>query len=125
MNIPSLVRRAVKTVERVAGSVRIDVVHYPVTGGTAFGPTYGDPIPREAFMEFAAEGVTLADGTETTSRAKLTFLEPVAVGDRDQFVVPDGAGGTVRMNVQNVKGPMDTTKVPYQTEVLLGDRSYR
>lgn len=126
MNIPALVRRAVKTVEQVAGSVRVPVVHFPVIGGDAFGPTYDDVgIPREAFMEFAAEGVTLTDGTETTSRAKLTFLEPVAISDRDQFVVPDGSGGTMRVNVQSVKGPMDTTKVPYFAEVLLGEKPNR
>jgi len=122
MNIPGLVRRAVKSVERAAGSVRVPVVHFPVTGRDEYGPTYDEVgIPREAFMEFWAEGITLQDGTETASRAKLQFMEPVVIGDRDQFVVPDGAGATMRINVLAVRGPMDTTKVPYAPEVLLGD----
>jgi hypothetical protein len=125
VNIPALVRRGVKTVERAAGSVRVPVVHYPVTGRDAFGPTYGAPIPREAFMEFTAEGLTLPDGTETVSRAILRFMGPVAIGDRDQFEVPDGSGGTMRVNVQAVRGPMDVNNVPYAPEVWLGETARR
>lgn len=122
MNIPSLVRRAIKTVERVAGSVRVTVLHFPVIGRDAFGPVYADVgTPRLAFMEFAAEGVVLSDGTETVSRAKLTFFEPIAVADRDQFEVPDGLGGTMRTNVLSVKGPMDQNRIPFFAEVMLGE----
>jgi hypothetical protein len=126
MDLAAIIRSAVQTAESVAGGVRVLAVHYPVTGRDAFGPTYGDPVNREAFMEFHAEGVTLSDGTETTSRAKLTFFEPVAIGDRDQFVVPDGSGGTIRINVQAVKGPIDlATNIPYFAEVLLGTKGNR
>ncbi|HEX6880940.1 MAG TPA: hypothetical protein VF135_11290 [Terriglobales bacterium] len=123
MNIPALVRRAVKTAERIAGSVRTEVVHFPQTGRDEYGPTYPDVgTPMKAFMEFIAEGVTLADGTETVSKAKLTFFEPVSIGDRDQFVVPDSHGGTQRVNVQAVKSPIDpATKALYFAEVWLGD----
>lgn len=126
MNIPSLIRNGVKTIRRSAGSVRVSVEHFPVTGNDSYGPTYDlVGIPREAYMEFVAEGVALSDGTETASRAKLQFMEPLAVGDRDQFVVPNGYGGTMRVNVLAVRGPMGPDKVPYAPEVLLGDLRLR
>jgi hypothetical protein len=122
MNIPSIIRRGVKTIERAAGSVRVQVFHYPVIGRDEHGPILDDePFDHRAFMEWVAEGVTLQDGTETTSKAKLTFFEPIAVKDRDVFEVPDGYGGWIKVNVQTVKGPMDTTRVPYFAEVLLGE----
>lgn len=126
MNIPSLVRRAVKTAEKVAGSVRVTVLHFPVIGRDAFDPVYPDVgTPYEVFMEFASESVVMADGQETTSRANLYFMEPAMVGDRDQFEVPDGKGGMVRVNVLSVEGPMDTTKVPYAPLVKLGEMRNR
>jgi hypothetical protein len=126
VNIPSLIRRGVKTVERVAGSVRVPVLHFPMIGRDAFDPVYPDVgTPALAFMEFGTEDVTQADGTTATSKSKLTFFEPIAVSDNDQFEVPDGKGGMMRVNVLAVKGPMDTTKVPYFAEVMLGDRRDR
>jgi hypothetical protein len=117
MGLADIIRNGVKTVERVAGELRVPVVHYPVTGRDAYGPSYGPGVDREALVEYIVEDVA----EEAVSRAKLTFLEPIAVHERDRFDIPDSRGGIITLNVQAVNAPMDPTGALYFAEVLLGD----
>jgi hypothetical protein len=122
MAFPAVIRRLVKAIANTpAGEMRGNVTHIPQIGRTPSGIVYGDPISRQAIVEFDAEGITLADGTVTASRAKLTFIEPVSVKDRDKFIIPDGAGGVMSVNTLSVKAVLDEKGIPYITEVWLGD----
>lgn len=116
LDIPELIRGVVKTVERVAGSLRDDILHTPIAGRTATGPTYGAPVPRKAFVEFVGESVTSLDGTEHLSSAKFSFFEPVAIQERERLTL-DG----VVMNIVKVDGAIDpSTHKPYNPTVWTG-----
>lgn len=116
MALPDVIRGAVATIERVAGPLRVDITHTPITGRTATGPTYGTPVARKAFVEFVGESVTSADGTEHVSSAKFTFFEPLAIAERERLTL-DG----VVMNVVKVDGVIDPlTKKMYAPTAWTG-----
>jgi hypothetical protein len=117
LDIPALVRNAVKQAERFAGSVRATVGHRPIIGRDAYGEKHGDAIPREAMVEDLSQVVTSADGTERVSMAKLTFFESLDINEGDLFVLPDGKTGRVIKR----GGLIDRgTSEPFVPEVWLG-----
>ncbi len=123
MKLSNVIKSGVKAIESIAGELRTSVVHIPVSGRDAFGPSYGAPVTRQAFLEFAADGIALADGQETVSKAKLTFFEPAAVDDRDLFIIPNPMGGVMTVNVLTYTAPINPQGESYMAEVWLGDRA--
>lgn len=87
-----------------------------MTGRDVHGPTYGDPIPRQALVEDVGEAVVGEDGTESQSTSKLTFLEPIAVSLDDMFIVKGE-----ELHVARREGLLRPTgDVAYYSEVYLG-----
>ena len=120
MNLPAIIRGAVKTVEAVAGSVRATVYHQKIVSRTASKAIYDEVgTPRLAFIEDEAETVAAVDGLQRSQNVKLTFMEPLVVVDNeDRFKLPDGRVLGVLKHVS----PNDPDGLPYQTDVWVGSK---
>ena len=120
MNIPAIIRGAVKTIEQVAGSVRATVYHHKVLSRTANKAVYDEVgVPLLAFIEDTTESVASVDGVQMAQSIKLTFMEPLVVVDNeDRFTLP---GGRILAVLKHVS-PNDPDGVPYQTDVWVGGK---
>jgi hypothetical protein len=121
LNIPQILHKQIARAKRIVQSMLVTVQHEALTGRDAFGPTFSSPEDVEVILEFTSESVTLSDGTETASRAKITLLEPRPVTDQDKWTIPDGIGGYITENTLMVKTLMDPEESPYFAEIVLGD----
>lgn len=104
------------------GTLRATVYHNTEISRTAYEVTVGNPVERKALIEEVSETVTMADGTDRSTRTKLTFLEPVVVIDNvDTFTLPDG----IEYPVLKHAAMLDPDGLPYQTVVYLGYSMYQ
>lgn len=119
MGLNDIIAGAVATAKAAVADLLVDVQQVPQTGRDVHGPTYGDPIPREALVEDVGEAVVEEGGTTTLATSKLTFLEPIAVSMEDLFVV-NGAELQVgkRAGLLRPQGDMS-----YYSEVYVGRRT--
>lgn len=118
----SIIRDALSTAKDIIGpDLMVDVIHYPVIGRDAYGPKYGDPVPMRGILEYKSEGIELPDGSETTTKAVLSFLEPVTLTDRDQFDIPDLSGTVERVDVLTFESFIPSDTVPFYAVVHLGN----
>lgn len=115
MGLPDIIRSAIATVEGIAGPLRATVLLTSVTGRTAYGPTYGDPVEQLALVEQVGETVASADGTEKLSTSKFTFFEPLEIHEGDRLAV-----NGVTTTVIKVGGLLDPDGVPYMPEAWTG-----
>lgn len=116
-----LVKAGVVLARQIAGPFRAQVTHRAKTGRNEYGPTFGSPVKRLAVIEDVAEEVTTADGKVTTSKAKLTFIEPLVVLEGDEFKIPAAGGRPERvLHAMHDEGVLDPDALPYVTQVLLG-----
>jgi len=115
MGLPDIIRRAVATVEGIAGPLRARVLLPRVTGRNAYGPTYGTPEPQLAMVEQVGQTVASQDGTEKLSTSKFTFFEPVVIHEGDRLTL-----NGVTTTVIKVEGLLDPDGVPYMAVALTG-----
>lgn len=120
IDLPAIIRGAVKSVEQIAGSVRAQVYHFKIESRTATKPVYpATGIPLLAFIEDESSAVVSVDGVHHAQTIKLTFMEPVEVVDNeDKFQLPDGRVLAVLKHVS----PNDPDGKPYQTDVWVGSK---
>ncbi len=122
MSLSQTIHRGIDTIRRVAGGLRTDVTHVPMTDRDAYGPVYlEEGVPMQALVEHVSQSIRLPDGAESVATLKLTFFEPVEIKEADRFDAPDGAGNVVRLTVQSVKALLDPDGWPYMVEVWLGE----
>lgn len=99
MALADLVRSAVAIAQQVTKGLQVDVVHRAVqkdaSGNVVTTDAYGtlayhDPVTRHPLWEDTQRLVRGSGGTEQLSTARLTFLEPVDIDERDELTLPDG-----------------------------------
>jgi len=130
MGLADIVRSGVATAQSVTADLQDSVSHEAWIGhdGTGYAkPAYAPAVARPALVEMKQRKLRLADGSEVTQNAQLTFIGPVeangAVGrrepidPRDRLTLPSGHTGPIL----DVQGLVDTgTHAPYLLEVALG-----
>ena len=122
MNLSRLVKRMVAVADDITsnGGLQVAVDHWPATRGVR-GPSYpAEATTLSALVEEEQARWPQADGTLRLSKAKLTFLVPLAVTSDDLFTVTLPTGAAVKWPVASFKGMHDEDGAHYVTEVWLG-----
>jgi hypothetical protein len=128
MGLDSIVRAAVDIADTVTSSLQASVVHSAFTGQDAFGkPTYATAVSRLAIVEYKIRQHMTATGKLVESRAKVSFIRPIApngaanrsepIDTRDKIILPDGTTGPI-VDVVGLVDP--TTNRTYLSEVYIG-----
>jgi hypothetical protein len=129
VSIQSQIRGVVKTCNHVFASVQGPVTITPWTGQDAFGSaSFGAPFTLTALVEQGEKSYDMANGVTVTTKATVTFLQPVPVNgaagrvepidDRDVIRLADGTTGPVVMGLPMLVDP-STTK-PYFQQIGIG-----
>jgi len=119
MGLASVVRGAVATANRVTKDLQSTVSHQSAmsTPSSKGVIAYGAAVSRRALVDWKQKVMRTSNGQEVTTRASVTFLEPVAVTLLDVIILPDGTTGPIL----DVGGFVDaSTGRPYLMEVWLG-----
>lgn len=114
MPLDKVFRSVVKVADKVFKSVQEEVIHQTWVGSDGYGNDYPMvPVTRMALVEQKLQSVRLQDGSFVQSKAKLTFLAPVAangavgrvepIDPNDRFVMADGTVGESIPNVQGLR----------------------
>lgn len=118
--LADLVRDAVQTANDVVddGGALVDVTHRAYLGQDEFGaPQYAAAVVRPALVEDYERVYRVADGKESMSQHKVTFLANVPVTTQDSLTLPDGTTAPIL----DINGLQDGTHGGrYLTIVVLG-----
>ena len=118
MGLDTLIRSGVALAKRLTSSLQVSVTHKTVTARDTYGKVTGSSsVSRQALLEDSKRLIRYPGGVEKQARAKLTFLENVAIDVNDtEFTLPDGTTGPIL----DIRGLSDPTSGRYLTEVWLG-----
>ena len=118
MSLATIVQDGVSIANSVTTALQATVTHKAFSSVDGYGkPTYGTGVSRTAIVERRQKYVRTALGEEKLSLARLLFLVPVTVDERDEFTLPDGS----TMPILRIGGPVDgTTGNEFIVEVELG-----
>lgn len=127
MSLLDVVRSGVKIANDVTRPLQAVVMYARETGQkSGYDPTYADPVPLHAVVDYTAKQVRTVNGVLTVTRATITLLdiaEVVAatggegIGNGDIFTLPDGDSGSTL----DLSGFVDAgTGHPIATTVMQG-----
>jgi hypothetical protein len=132
MGLSSIIANAVATAKAVTLDLQPTVSLQQWIGQSQEGdPDYATAVNYRVILNYERKAIKLPDGTETSSRAYLAFLEPVApatanvgqtranpIDKRDVITLPDGSTGPILTVSGFANG---VTGVPYFSEIFLGE----
>ena len=118
MSLATILQNGISVANTVTESLQATVTHAAFSSKDGYGKfTYGTGVARKCIVERRQKYVRTNQGQEKLSLAKLTFIEPVTIDERDKITLPDS---TV-MPILKIDGVVDpTTNAPYMVEVELG-----
>jgi len=118
VSLATIVQDGVSIANSVTTALQATVTHKAFSSVDGYGkPTFGTGVSRTAIVERRQKYVRTALGEEKLSLARLLFLVPVTVDERDEFTLPDGS----TMPILRIGGPVDgTTGNEFIVEVELG-----
>ncbi len=106
-----------RVVDPVTKSLQVSVTHKMWVSQTKTGVATYALATRKGVLDQTKRQVRTSDGQFIPVSGTLTFIQPVEVGLKDQFVLPDGS----ICPCVSSGGPVDpTTGKSFYTEVLLG-----
>lgn len=130
IDIASLLRRAVSTLDEKTESIQATVTHWPFLSVTESGGgvEYGAPVQRKAIVSMKQKNLYREDGTAITVLATISFLDAIEtefgplrtgpIDNRDKFVLPNGFSGPVVAVLDGVIDP--DTGQGFTKTVMLG-----
>ena len=118
MSLATILQNGISVANTVTESLQATVTHAAFSSKDGYGKfTYATGVARKCIVERRQKYVRTNEGQEKLSLAKLTFIEPVTIDERDKITLPDS---TV-MPILKIDGVVDpTTNAPYMVEVELG-----
>lgn len=118
MSFDALVRSALSMAHTLTESLQDTVSHEAYASQDGFGkPTFSSAVSRTAIVEKRTRKMVDATGREVLSTAKITFLQPVAIDQRDRLTLSDGTTGPIL----SIDGLMDpSTSKPFYRSIYLG-----
>lgn len=130
MGLDALVRKGVALANRTTASLQVTVTHEAWTGQDGYAaPAFAHgPISRQAIVEEGARPRRSSTGDVVMTRAKVTFVGPIApdgspnrnepIDQRDRITLPSGFSGPI-VDMEGI--PADpATGSPYLFSVWLG-----
>jgi hypothetical protein len=129
MELGEIIRDAVAIAHTETESIQATVLHHAWIAEDSHGTdTFAPPVSLTALVVQRQEPRMSASGVAISTRAKLTFLQPVPangapgriepIDTRDRFTLPDGSSD----QVVDVSGLIDKdTGRPFTTVVYLGE----
>ena len=118
MSLATILQSGIATANTVTASLQATVTHKAYASDDGYGkPTYSTGVARTAIVERRQKFVRTRTGEEKLSLARILFLVPVTVNERDLITLPDGS----EMPILLIVGPVDpTTAEEFIVEVELG-----
>lgn len=118
MSLATILQDGISIANDVTASLQADVTHKAFSSVDGYGKiTYATGVARTAIVERRQKYVRTANGEEKLSLARILFLTPVSVDERDLFTLPD----STEMPILLISGPVDgTTDAEFVVEVELG-----
>ena len=118
MSLATILQGGISIANDVTNSLQATVTHKAFSAVDGYGKiTYATGVARTAIVERRQKYVRTATGEEKLSLARILFLTPVSVDERDRFTLPD----STEMPILRIGGPIDpTTKQEFVVEVELG-----
>ena len=118
MSLATILQDGISVANTITTSLQATITHAAFASDDGYGkPTYSTGVSRTAIVERRQKYVRTEAGDEKLSLAKLTFVGPVTINERDKITLPDS---TV-MPILRIDGVVDpTTNAEYLVEVELG-----
>tara|TARA_R110000787_G_scaffold73194_1_gene163016 strand:+ start:199 stop:555 length:357 start_codon:yes stop_codon:yes gene_type:complete len=118
MSLATILQGGIAIANTVTASLQATVTHKAYASDDGYGkPTYSTGVARTAIVERRQKFVRTRTGEEKLSLARILFLVPVTVDERDLITLPDGS----EMPILRIGGPVDgTTNAEFVVEVELG-----
>jgi len=118
MSLATILQGGISVANTLTASLQATITHAAYASDDKYGkPAYSTPTSRTAIVERRQKYVRMASGEEELSLAKITFVGPVTINERDKITLPDS---TV-MPILRINGVVDpTTNAEYLVEVELG-----
>ena len=118
MSLATILQDGISVANTITTSLQATITHAAFSSDDGYGkPTFSAGVERTAIVERRQKYVHTATGDEKLSLAKLTFVGPVTIDERDKITLPDS---TV-MPILRIDGVVDpTTNAEYLVEVELG-----
>lgn len=118
MSLATILQDGISIANSVTAALQATVTHKAFASVDGYGKiTYATGVARTAIVERRQKYVRTATGEEKLSLARILFLTPVSVDERDRFTLPD----STEMPILRITGPVDpTTNAEFVVEVELG-----
>lgn len=118
MSLATILQGGISIANTVTASLQATVTHKAYSSDDGYGkPTYATGVSRTAIVERRQKYVRTKTGEEKLSLARILFLFPVTITERDLITLPDGS----EMPILRIVGPVDgTTGNEFVVEVELG-----
>lgn len=118
MSLATILSGGISVANTITDSLQATITHAAFSSDDGYGkPTYATGVSRTAIVERRQKYIRTMAGDEKLSLAKLTFVGPVTINERDKITLPDS---TV-MPILKIDGVVDpTTNAEYLVEVELG-----
>lgn len=118
MSLATILQGGISIANTVTASLQATVTHKAFSSDDGYGkPTYATGVSRTAIVERRQKYVRTKSGEEKLSQARIVFVGPVTVDERDLITLPDGS----EMPILRITGVVDaTTNEEFVVEVELG-----
>lgn len=120
LDLAAVIRQGVALASNLTTSLQVTVKHYVKTGRDSNGYTYASPVNVSCLLEMKNEvKLQVSTGKIIHTKAKLTFLRSIVIGENDKLILPDGTTGPIH-KAEGFVDPASTGPNPFVTEVWLG-----
>ena len=118
MSLATILQSGISLANTVTASLQATVTHKAYASDDGYGkPSYATGVSRTAIVERRQKFVRTKSGDEKLSLARILFVGPVSIDERDLITLPDGS----EQPILRITGVVDaTTNAEYVVEVELG-----
>ena len=120
MSLATILQNGISVANTVTASLQATVTHAAYASDDGYGkPTYSTGVERTCIVERRQKYVRTNAGQEKLSLAKLTFIEPGTIDERDKITLPDSTVMPI-LKIDGVVDPTTSDGATYMVEVELG-----
>ncbi len=106
MGLSNLIAQGIAMAKTLTAGIQVEITHEPFVEDDAQGNrVYGTASTYRVIVEDRERYLTAHDRSQQLSKAIITFLEPVEIGQNDRITLPNGQ----QPQIISVEGVLDPT----------------